>query len=128
MAENLSDSRVLAQAVSQAQHVHLGDDRNRLGGYRCERKQRRSRSLVPWQRAPKNSWLIDDVAASEVADRYDQSCATLAVAKIELNGIRPSAAVPPFGMCPEPSPIEPADLPKRAPHPDRSLSRRTKRD
>jgi hypothetical protein len=114
------------QPASQPQHVHLGDDRNRLGGCRCERKQRRSRPLVPGQAALENNWLIDDVAASEVADRHDQACAVVPVAKIELDGIRPSAAVPPFGMCPEPSPIKPRDMPKRARHPARGLSRRRK--
>jgi hypothetical protein len=58
----------------------------------------------------KNDWLIDDVATSEMADRHDHGAATGAVAEIELDGIRPSAAVPSFGVCPEPSPIEPADM------------------
>jgi hypothetical protein len=61
-----------------------------------------------------------------VADRHDQPCATVAVEKIELDGIRPSAAVPPFGMCPEPSSIKPGDMPERARHPDPCLSRRRK--
>jgi hypothetical protein len=46
-----------------------------------------------------------------VADRHDQPCATVAVEKIELDGIRPSAAVPPFGMSPEPSSISRAICP-----------------
>ena len=117
---------MLAQATSQPQHIHWGHDGNRLGGGRCERKQRRSRSLVPGQPALKKDWLIDDVAASEVADRHDQPCATVAVEKIELDGIRPSAAVPPFGMSPEPSSIKPGDMPERARHPARGLSRRRK--
>jgi hypothetical protein len=37
------------------------------------------------------------MAAPEVADRHDQTRATVAVAKIELARIRPSAAVPSFG-------------------------------
>ena len=67
------------------------------------------------------------MAASEMADRHDQPSVTVVVAKIELDGIRPSAAVPPFGMCPEPAPIKPSDLPKCAQHPASSLSRRTTR-
>jgi hypothetical protein len=39
--------------------------------------------------------------------RHDKTRATIAVAKIELARMGPSAAVPPFGMCPEPSPIKP---------------------
>ena len=72
-------------------------------------------------RALKNDWLINDVAASEVADRHDQTCAAVAVTKIELDRIGPSAAVPSFGMCPEPSPIKPSDLPERARHRARGL-------
>jgi hypothetical protein len=66
----------------------------------------------------KNDWLIDDVATSEVADRHDQWSATVAVAEIELDGIRPSTAVPSFGVCPEPSPIEPTDMPEATRHSD----------
>jgi hypothetical protein len=99
----------------------LGDDRDRLGRRRCERKQRRSRSLVRGQRALKNHWLIDDVAAPEVADRHNQTRAPGAVAKIELACIRPSAAVPSFGMCPEPAPIKPDNLIQRARHRDGAL-------
>jgi hypothetical protein len=44
-----------------------------------------------------------------VAYRHDHTRA-IAVAEIELAGIRPSAAVPPFGMCPEPSPIQPNNI------------------
>jgi hypothetical protein len=39
------------------------------------------------------------MAATKVADGDDQPSVTVVVAKIELDGIRPSAAVPPFGMC-----------------------------
>jgi hypothetical protein len=83
--------------ASQSQHVPLNDNRNGFGRLGRERKQRRRRSLVPCQRALKNSWLIDDVAATEVAHRDDQPCARLAVAKIELDGIRRAAAVPSSG-------------------------------
>ena len=62
-----------------------------------------------------------------MADRHDQPSVTVVVAKIELDGIRPSAAVPSFGMCPEPAPINPSDLPKCAQHPASSLSRRATR-
>jgi hypothetical protein len=79
------------------------------------------------QRSLKNHRLIDEMAASEMADRHDQPSVTVVVAKIELDGIRPSAAVPPFGMCSEPAPIKPSGLPKCAPHPASSLSRRTTR-
>ena len=81
------------------------DDGNRLGGCGCECKHRRSRSLLPGQPALKRDWLTNDVAASKVADRHDQPRATVAVAKIALDGIRPSAAVPSLGVCPEPSSI-----------------------
>jgi hypothetical protein len=117
VAESLLSERVLAQAASKAQHVQEGDDGNRLEGCRCERKQRRRRSLVSRQRALKFNWLIDHVAASEMADRHNQPSVTVVVAKIELDGIRPSAAVPSFGMCPEPTPIKLSDLPKCAQHP-----------
>jgi hypothetical protein len=113
--------RLLAQAASQSPHVRLGDDRSRLGGCRCERKQHRGRFLGRGQRALKNHWLVDDMAAPEVADRHDQTSATVAVAKVELARIRPSAAVPSFGMCPEPAPIKPVDLIQRARHRDRGL-------
>jgi hypothetical protein len=116
--------RLPAQAGSQSPHVDLGDDGNRLAGCRCERKQRRSRSLIPGRPALQKGWLIDDVAASEVADRHDQPCATVAVAKIELDGIRPSAAVMSFGMCPEPEPIKPDDFIQRARHRDCALPQR----
>jgi hypothetical protein len=106
-----SPARKAKQPASQLQHVHLSDDGNRLGRCRGERKQRRSRPLVPGQAALENSWLIDDVAASEVADRHYQACAAVAVAKVELDGIRPSAAVSPFGMGPKPSPIKARDMP-----------------
>jgi hypothetical protein len=108
--------------ASQPQHVHLGDGGNRLGGCCCERKQRRSRPLVPGRAAVENNWLIDDVAAPEVADRHDQGCATTAVASVQLGGIRPSAAVPPFGMCPEPSPIKPGNFVQTPRHRDRGPS------
>ena len=77
--------------------------------------------LSSGQHAPKNHWLIDDVAAPEVADRQDQTRAPGAVAKIELARIRPSAAVPPFGMCPEPTPIKPDDFIQHARHRDGAL-------
>jgi hypothetical protein len=35
------------QPASQSQHVRLRNDKNRLGRFGCERKQRRGRSLVP---------------------------------------------------------------------------------
>jgi hypothetical protein len=111
--------RLLAQAASQ--HVHFGDDRYRLEGSRRERKQRRSRFLVRGQRALKDHWLIDDVATPEVADRHDQTRAGVAVAEIKLARIRPSAAVPPFGMCPEPAPIKPDNFIQRARHRDGAL-------
>ena len=101
-------------SASNAHHIHLLDDRNWLAGRRGERKQRCRRPFVSGQRPLKNDWLIDDVAASEVADRHDQGCAVVAVAEIEFDGIRPSAAVPSFGVCPEPSPIESADMTKAA--------------
>jgi hypothetical protein len=110
--------RLVVHSASNAHHIHLLDDRNWLGGGCGERKQRCRRPLVPGQRAPKNGWLIDDVAASEVADRHDQGGAAVAAAEIELDGIRPSAAVPSFGVCPEPSPIEPADMPEATRHSD----------
>ncbi|MCE3246850.1 MAG: hypothetical protein K0R41_675 [Geminicoccaceae bacterium] len=44
--------------------------------------------------------------------------ATVAVAKIELARIRRSAAVPSFGMCPEPAPIKPDNFIQRARHCD----------
>jgi hypothetical protein len=79
----------------------------------------------PIPRAPaaalKNHWLIYDAAAPEVVDRHDQPSATVAVAEIELTRFRPSAAVPSFGMCPEPAPIKPDDLIQRARHRDRGL-------
>jgi hypothetical protein len=93
----------------------LEDDRNRFRRYRCERKQRRSRPLVPGRVALEDNWLIEDVAASEVADRHDRACVAVAVVKVELDDIWPSAAVSSFGMCPEPSPIKPGDMPERTP-------------
>ena len=38
----------------------------------CERKQGRSKFLVHRQRAQKDRWLVDDMAAPEVVDRHDQ--------------------------------------------------------
>jgi hypothetical protein len=58
------------------------------------------------------------VAATQVAHRYDQPCATLAVAKIELDGIRPSAAMAPFGMHTEPAPVTPDNFIQHARHRD----------
>ena len=49
------------------------------------------------------------MAAAEVADGRDQTHPTV-TAKLELARIRPAAAVPPVGVCPEPSPIEPGDV------------------
>jgi hypothetical protein len=103
------------QPMLQSQHIHLGDDGNRLGRCRCERKQRRSRPLVPGQAALENNWLIDDVAAPEVADRYDQACAAVTAAKIELDGIRRSAAVP------RPHPARPAAQARQGGHDDPSM-------
>ena len=77
---------------------------------RCESKQDRSRSLVLWQHAFEDHWLIYETAASEVADRHNQRRAKVAVAKLKLAHIRPSAAVFSFWMCPEPAPIKPGDL------------------
>ena len=115
---------LLAQAASHSQHILLGEDRDRLGACRCERKQRRGRFLMRGQRTLKNHGLIDDVAAPEVADRDDQTGATVAVAKIELARIRPSAAVLSLGMCPEPAPIKPDDLIQRVRHRDGALPQR----
>jgi hypothetical protein len=67
------------------------------------------------------------MAATKMADGDHQTHSTVAAAKVDFARIRPSAAVPPFGMCPEPAPIKPSDLPKCAPHPASSLSRRTTR-
>jgi hypothetical protein len=64
----------------------------------------------------KNHGLIDDVAASEVADRQDQPCVTAVVAKVDFARIRPSAAVSSLGACPEPAPIEPGDFLQDACH------------
>jgi hypothetical protein len=48
--------------------------------------------------------------------------------EIELDRIRRSAAVLPFGMCPEPSSIKPGDMPKPARHPAAGcFSRRERR-
>jgi hypothetical protein len=82
---------------------------------RCERKQDAGRSLVPWQHALKDHWLIDNVAAAEVTDRDYQTRATApAVTKSEFARIRPSAAMLSLGMCPEPAPIEADDILKWA--------------
>jgi hypothetical protein len=102
--------RLLAPASSQAQQVDLGEDRNRLGGGRCERKQRSGRFLIRGQRVLKDHGLIDDAATPKMADRHHQTCLTVALAKVELGRIRPSAAVLSSGMCPEPAPIKPDDL------------------
>jgi hypothetical protein len=74
---------------------------------------------LPWQHALKDHWLIDHMGAPEVADCDDETRATVAVANSALARIRPSAAVPSFGMCPEPAPIKAHDLIKWAHHDDR---------
>jgi hypothetical protein len=116
--------RLLAQAASHWQHILLGEDRNRLGAGRCERKQRRGRFLIHGQRALKNHRLIDDAAVPKMADRHDQTRPTVAIEKFELARIRPSAAVLPLGVCPEPAPIKPDDLIQRARHRDGALPQR----
>jgi hypothetical protein len=109
-AGNSGVNHRLAQAALQSQDVHFGDDRNWLAGCRCERKQRRGRLLMCGQRALEDDRLIDEAAAPEMADRDDRTDASIAIAKSELARVRPSATVPPFGTCPEPSPIEPSDF------------------
>jgi hypothetical protein len=118
------DLRLLAQAASHWQHILLGEDRNRLGAGRCERKQRRGRFLIHGQRALKNHGLIDDAAVPKMADRHDQTRPTVAIAKIELGRLRPSAAVLSLGMCPEPTPIKPDNFIQRARHRDSALPQR----
>jgi hypothetical protein len=113
--------RLLAQAMSQSPHVDLGEHRDRLGGCRCERKQRRGGFLTRGQRALKHDGLIDDAAAAKMADRHDQTRRTVAIAMIELARIRPSAAVLSLGMCPEPAPIKPDHFIQRARHRDGAL-------
>jgi hypothetical protein len=108
--------RLLAHAVSPSPHLHLGEDRDRLGGSRCERKQRRGRFLIHGQHALKDHGLIDDAAVPKMADRDDQTRATVAIARIELACFRPSAAVLSFGMCPEPAPIPLDNLIQRVRH------------
>jgi hypothetical protein len=117
----LRTSRLLAPAASHSPHVRSVEDRDRLGGGRRERKQRRGRFLIYGQRALKDHGLVDDVAAPEVADRDDQTRLTVAIAKIELARIRPSAAMPSLGMCPEPAPIKPDNFIQRARHGDDAL-------
>jgi hypothetical protein len=113
--------RLLAQAGSQSPHLPLGEDRDRRAGCRCERKQRRGGFLTRGQRALKDHGLIDDAAAAKMADRHDQTRPPVAIAMIELARIRPSAAVLPLGMCPEPAPIKPDDFIQRARHRDGAL-------
>jgi hypothetical protein len=121
MAENLLALRLLAQAGSQSPHLPLGEDRDRRAGCRCERKQRRGGFLTRGQRALKDHGLIDDAAAAKMADRHDQTRPPVAIAMIELARIRPSAAVLPLGMCPEPAPIKPDNFIQRARHRDGAL-------
>jgi hypothetical protein len=90
--------RLLAQAGSPSPHLLLGEDRNRLAGCCCERKQRRGRFLTRGQRALKDHGLLDEAAAAKMADRHDQTRPMVAIAKIELACIRPSAAVLPLGI------------------------------
>jgi hypothetical protein len=68
------------------------------------------------QRVLKDHGLIDEAPQAEMADRDDQTRPAVAIAKIELARIRPSAAVPSLGMCPEPAPIKPDNLIQRARH------------
>jgi hypothetical protein len=109
------------QAALRSQHVYFGNERDRLGTPRCESKQDPGRSLVRWQHAMKDHWLVDDMAAPKVADRDDQRHAAVAVAKRKLARFRPSAAVASFGMCPEPELIKADDLVQWACHDDRDL-------
>jgi hypothetical protein len=99
----------------------LDEDRDRLGGSRCERKQRRGRFLIHGQHALQNHRLIDDAAVPKMADRDDQTRVTVAIAKFELACFRPSAAVLSFGMCPEPAPIPLDNLLQRVRHRDGAL-------
>jgi hypothetical protein len=122
--ETLTPSALLAQAASQLPHLYLGENRDRLGRGRCEHKQRRGRFLICGQRALKDHGLIDDAATPKMADRHDQTRPTVAIAKIELARIRPSAAVLSLGMCPEPAPIKPDDFIQRARHGDGALSKK----
>jgi hypothetical protein len=108
-------------AALQSQHVYFGNERDRLGTSRRERKQDRGRSLVLWQHAMKDHWLINDMTAPKMADRDDQRDAAVAVAKRTLARIRPSAAVASFGMCPEPELIKADELIQWACHDDRDL-------
>jgi hypothetical protein len=112
---------LLTQAVPQSPHVDLGENRDRLGGCCRERKQHRGRFLTRGQRALKDHGLVDDVALPEMTDRHDQTRPTVAIAKIELARIRPSAAMLSLGMCPEPAPIQPDDFIQRARHRDGAL-------
>jgi hypothetical protein len=108
-------------AALQSQHVYFGDERNRLGTPRGESKQDPGRSFVLWQHALKDHWLIDDMAAPEVADCHNQRHAAIVVAKRKLTRMRPPAAVFSFGMCPEPAPIEADNLIQWTRHDDRDL-------
>ena len=108
-------------AALQSQHVYFGDERDGLGRTRCESKQDPGRSLVLWQSALEDHWLVYDAAAPEVADCQDQRRATIAVAKLKLARIRQSAAVFSFGMCSEPAPIKADDFIEWARHHDRVL-------
>ena len=118
---NLTPLPLLRQAVPQSPHLPLGEDRDRLGRCRCERKQRRGRFLTRGQRALKDHGLIGEAAAPKMADHHDQTRPAVAIAKIELGRLRPSAAVLSLGMCPEPAPIKPDDFIQRARHGDGAL-------
>jgi hypothetical protein len=56
-----------------------------------------------------------------MADHHDQTRPAVAIAKIELGRLRPSAAVLSLGMCPEPAPIKPDDFIQHARHRDGAL-------
>jgi hypothetical protein len=115
-------SRLPGYAALQSQHVYFGNEGDRLGASRCERKQGFGRSFVVWQHAMKDHWLIEDMAAPKMADRDDQRQTAVAVAKRKFARIRPSAAVLSLGMCPEPELIKADDLIQWACHDDRDLS------
>ena len=116
--------RLLAQTVAELQHGHLGDDRNRLGRRRRERKQRRGRFLVRGRSVLKQHWLIDEPASSEVADCHDRTRATMRVAEMAFRRRRRSAAVLSVGMSRKPTPVKPDNFIERACHHDGALPKK----
>jgi hypothetical protein len=97
-------------------HLALAYSRDRAWVFSCQSKQNPSRFLIASKLALEYQWLIDEVAAADVADRDYQKLAPSVAIKLARS--RRSATKLPLGVSPEPSPVTPGNLLQWARHRD----------